>query len=165
MLGAIPQILQLGKEDEGEPDVEDVVAAVSALENILEESRFAPDLRCRENGPSDDGTIEEEDDVGDVATLALLLPLLVVPDDANGLEFKSDVANCNLGCRRILLLKIDVADARLDDVVLGKRLDVLVDERTDGFTSFWLLPLVVKPASAFAKGLLILLDGRMGSSV
>lgn len=161
-MDAIPQILQLGKEDDTEPGAEGADAAVNALEKILEESNFAPDLRCSENGPSVDGTTEAED-AGDVATVALVFPLLVAPDAANGLEFKSDVANCSLGCRRILLLKIDDADARLDDVALGKRLDAaLVDERIDGFTSFRLPAFGDRPGSDFAKGLFILLGGRVG---
>lgn len=92
-MDAIPQILQLGTEDEGDAGVEGTEAAVSALEKILDESSLAPGLRCRENGPSvtADGTRDEDGADGPVL---VLLPLLAaVPDDANGLEFRSDVVN------------------------------------------------------------------------
>lgn len=94
MLDAIPQILQLGTVDDGVASVEGAATAVSALEKILDESSLAPGLRCRENGPSvtADGTSDEDGAAG----LAIVLfppPLVAVPDDASGLEFRSDVVN------------------------------------------------------------------------
>lgn len=136
MLVAIPQILQLGTDDDGADGVDGTAAAVSALEKILDESSLAPGFRCREKGPSvtADGTRDEADDADEPV---LVLPPALLADVANGFEFKSDVVNCNLGCRRILLPKMDVADARLGDDALDSRLDDTEDaERADGFTSF-----------------------------
>lgn len=160
----MPQILQLGTEAVGvTTGVEGAAAAFKALEKIFDESSLAPGLRCREKGPSEtaDGTRDEDG--------ARLVALPAPPGVANGLEFSRDVVNWSLGCRRILLPKMDDADARLDDAALDKRLDDgLVDESADGFTSLRLLPLAFKGdrlASRrlfFANGLFILLGGRGG---
>lgn len=93
-MDAIPQILQLGTEGDGVTGADGAAAAVSALEKIFDESNFAPGLRCRENGPSETADGTKDDDGADVdARLVLLFPLLAVPDEANGFEFRSDVVN------------------------------------------------------------------------
>lgn len=88
---AMPQILQLGTDGEAiTVDAEGAAAAFKALVKIVDESSFAPGLRCSENGPSEtaDGTRDEDGaDVDD-----RLFPLLA-PDDANGLESSREVVN------------------------------------------------------------------------
>lgn len=128
--------------------------AVNALENILDESSSVPAFKCNENGPSEtvlrSGAAPPEP-----------------PSDASGFELSSEVVNCSRGWRRILLPKIDVADARLDDVEA-----VAADSSTAGFMSFSVVPLLLVPLVpetpssrlVFANGLLMLIEdaGRAG---
>lgn len=122
----------------------------------MDESSSVPAFKCNENGPSEtvvrSGAAPPEP-----------------PSDASGFELSSEVVNCSRGWRRILLPKIDVADARLDDVEA-----VAADSSTAGFMSFSVVPLLLvqlalvpeTPSSrlVFANGLLMLIEdaGRAG---